>query len=559
MRLLHFILLLALSGIVVAQGSSAADLVLIGRVHTMDPSRPLAEAVAVRDGLVVQVGPEASIRSWIGPQTRVVRAAGSAAILPGLIESHAHLAGVGRRQRTLDLAATRSAEDLARSLAAWAAKDEGAWVTGRGWNHELWPDRAFPTAAGLDAAVSDRPVFLTRVDGHAAVVNTAALAAAGIGPDTPDPAGGRIVRDAEGSATGVLIDNAMDLVSRIMPRDDDEGVLARDYLAAQEEAFSLGITTFVDAGTSFGALATLNRLYVEGEMKMRVYSMIGVNGPEDLEPLRQTPPLLNLHGGRANARSIKLYADGALGSRGAKLAEPYADAPTESGLPVQDPAFIEEVARLALARGYQVCVHAIGDQANRDVLDAFERALKDAPPAARANHRFRIEHVQILDPADAPRFRKLGVYPSMQGCHCTSDAPWVPERLGPDRARRMAYTWRTLIEAGAVIANGTDAPVEPMSPWRNFYSTVTRNFVRPDGTWDTFHPEQRMNRFETLQSMTTWAAASIFAEKQLGTIAPGFAADLIVVNRDPLKAPLWHVARASVTHTVCAGELVYER
>lgn len=552
-------LLLPSAARLVAQQDPGADIVLLGSVVTMDETLPAAEAVVIRRGLIAEVGSREMALSRAGPNTRIIEAPAGGAIMPGIIESHAHLLGVGRARRTLDLTRARSAGDacdLAASAAASA--DPGTWISGRGWNHERWPDRAWPDRHLLDARIPGHPVALTRVDGHALWANSLALSLAGITANSPNPPGGEILKDASGQPTGILIDNAMILVTRLLPSTSEPAEVRKDLLAAQEECLSLGVTTFVDAGTDVPSLGVLNDLYQRGSMKLRVYAMLSVNAPKDLEALAARPPIRSFHGGRVSVRAWKLYADGALGSRGAWLLEPYADRPGHSGLPVLDPAFVERAAVQALRQGFQLCVHAIGDRGVRETLDAIERALLANPEYIGSDHRFRIEHAQIVAPEDVPRFRTLGVIPSMQGCHCTSDGPWVPDRLGARRAEERGYIWRTFLDAGLFIPNGTDAPVEALSPWWNFYSSITRFMDMPQGPV-SFTPGQRMSRTEALLSMTAWGAQGIFAERELGLIRPGMKADVIIANRHPLRASAWHVGRTEVLSTIIEGEVVFER
>ena len=536
-----------------------AQMVVLGPIITMDPANPRATGLVIRDGLISEVTNEETARQRIGPDTVVLHVPAKGACTPGIIESHAHLLGVGRSMRTLDLRSCRSAAEVATRVSdALKDMEANSWLLGRGWNQELWDHKVFPTKEILDAVSPNNGVVLTRVDGHALWANSFALAQAKVSSATPSPSGGEILKDAGGQVTGILIDNAMDLVTVAVPTSSGSQETSKDYLAAQEEALSLGITTFVDAGTSPKELLVLNKLYSTGEMQLRVYAMLSVNGPEDLQKIAGRPPIPSLHNGRVTVRAWKLYADGALGSRGAWLLKPYADRAGHLGLPVLDPSFIERAADQALRQGYQVCVHAIGDRGVRETLNAMERALARHPGGRRCDHRFRIEHSQIVSPEDVPRFSFLGVIPSMQGCHCTSDGPWVPDRLGPQRAAEEAYVWRSFLDAGCIIPNGTDAPVESLSPWRNFYSTITRFMATPNGPI-AFEPGQRMSRTEALASLTTWGAMGIFQEDHRGMLRPGMVADLAVLNRDPLKASVWHVGRTGVLYTVIDGTVCYAK
>lgn len=533
-----------------------AELVVLGNVLTLDVSLPRAEALVVRGGLVERVCSRKEALEEVGPVTRVLEVPPGGVAMPGIVESHAHLLGVGRSRRILDLRGVSSAREAARLAARRAARsDAGAWVLGRGWNQELWEDDTLPDRDVLDAAVPGHPVALTRVDGHALWVNSAALDAAGIQAGTRSPAGGEILNDPEGRPTGILVDRAMDLVERLIPPETDPEVVAADVLAAQELALGLGITTFVDAGTGPSTLEVLRRLYGDGKLQMRIYAMRASDG-SDVNQVTSRPPLDRLYDDHLSVRAVKLYADGALGSRGAWLLEPYADRPGHAGLPIVPPERIARAARLARERGYQLCVHAIGDRANRRVLDAFEEGLGGAGAAAALDHRFRIEHAQILDAEDIPRFRLLGVLPSMQACHATSDAAMALDRLGAERVREGAYAWRSLIDSGTIIPNGTDAPVEPLSPWENLFAAVWRGPQDPGA--EPFTAEQRMNRLEALFSLTTWGAYGIFAERRRGRLRPGFQADLVICDRDPLTCSVWRIPETQVLATVVGGRVVHE-
>lgn len=520
----------------------------------MDARLPEAEAVLVRDGKIMRATTAAEAMAAAVPSTRVVRIPEGAVILPGLIESHAHLRGVGRAGREVDLTGTTSIADaLARIAAAAETQSGSAWIVGRGWNQERWTEKRWPTAAELDLVTKGRPAYLARVDGHAAWVNTEALKLSGVDGGTNPGPGGEILKGADGSPLGVLIDDAMGLVgSRAEGRLNTE-LMERDFLRGQEEAFRQGITTFVDAGDSYLALLTLLKLYDADRMKLRVYGLAGVSTAAELVEVLARPIVVD-HRDRFTVRALKLYADGALGSRGAALLSPYADRPDAKGLDVATPDFLRRVADRCLERGWQMCVHAIGDRANRNVLDAMAAALKDRPAK---DHRFRIEHAQLLDPADVPRFAALGVIPSMQPCHATSDFTWAADRVGPLRLAQTGYVWRDLLETGAIIPSGTDAPVEPLSPFQNFYAAVVRRDPQGRAT-ATFAPEQRMNRYEALAAATIWGARATFTEDRRGMIAPGFDADLCVVSHDLMTVAEEALLKARCLLTVVAGETVYE-
>jgi predicted amidohydrolase YtcJ len=426
---------------------------------------------------------------------------------------------------------------------------------GRGWDQNDWPDRQFPTHAALTEAAADRPVFLTRICGHAGWANRAALELAGIGPDTPDPPGGRILRDEDGQPTGVLIDAAQGLVAgKIPPPGKEETAEALELAVA--ECPALGLTGVHDAGCGLQTLDLLRQLAAEGRLPLRVYAMLSGDDRKLLGEAFARGREVGLADHRLTIRAVKLFADGALGSRGAALLEPYADAPEESGLVILSGDRIAEVSKRALAAGFQVCTHAIGDRANRVALDAYQRAFLALPHAA--DPRFRIEHAQILDAQDVPRFAELGVIASVQSTHATSDMPWVHDRIGPDRAREGAYLWQTLLDAGARICNGSDAPVESLNPLFGIYAAITRqdHAGHPPGGW---YPRQRLTRMRALESFTRDAAYAAFEENLKGSLEVGKLADLVVWSNDFLEVPPPEILTTRAEITVLGGEVVYRR
>lgn len=533
-----------------------ADLVLRGgKIVTMNPKQPQAEAIAIVGRRIARVGSDREIEEMIGPHTRVIELRGRL-VVPGFIESHGHLLGLGQSRLILDLRGTRSAEEVAERVARKAREAKpGEWILGRGWDQNEWPRKDFPTHEVLDRVAPQHPVYLTRVDGHAAWVNRRALELAGITRETADPPGGRLIRDAEGRPTGVLIDRAMNLVARLIPpRSREEN--KRALLLAIEECLRSGITSFHDAGASREAIELYKELLREGALRLRLYVMISGRDEALLREYLERGPEIGLGEHHLTIRAIKLVADGALGSRGAALLEPYADEPTQSGLLILSEEEIYQIARRALAAGFQVNTHAIGDRANRIVLNAYERAFREFPNVR--DPRFRIEHAQILDEADIPRFARLGVIASMQAIHATSDMPWVPARLGEARAREGAYVWRKLLQSGARIANGSDAPVEPLNPLLGFYAAITRQDERgnPPGGW---FPDQRMTREEALRSFTLDAAYAAFEEHLKGSLEPGKLADLVVLSKDIMTIPPAEILRTEVDLTLVDGRIVYER
>jgi len=530
-----------------------ADLVVTnGRIYTVDAARPVVDAMAIRGGRVVFVGDRAGAKALTGAQTQVLDLDGQT-VIPGMTDAHAHVLGLGQALRNVDLVGTASYEAVIARVAARAKETpKGEWIIGRGWDQNDWGDTRWPSHEALSRAVPDHPVYLERVDGHAALANAMAMQRAGLTRASKDPSGGQIVRDARGEPMGVLVDNAQGLVERSIPaatRAQTKAMIA----AAITEMHRWGLTGVHDAGASAQTLELYEELGREGALDLRLYAMISDHAPT-LEAWFRRGPQSGLFDGRLWVRSIKLYQDGALGSRGAALLEPYSDDAATSGLLVSAPAHIREVADRALVAGFQVNTHAIGDRGNRLVLDAYQAAL-DARPTA--DHRFRVEHAQILHSDDIPRFAALGVIPSMQASHQTSDMYWAGNRLGETRLRG-AYAWRSLLETGTIIPNGSDFPVEYVDPLISFKASVSRQDAKgwPVGGW---FPEQRMTREEALKSMTIWPAYAAFQEAELGSLTPGKHADFVVLDQDLLRIPDAMLAQVRVRSTWFAGRKVYER
>ncbi len=550
---LRWTLILNLLGAADLSTPPPADLILLeARIHTMDAARPRAEAVAVRGGRFVHVGDSAGAMALRGPSTQV-RDLGGATVLPGLTDAHGHVAGLGFAMERLDFTGTRSAEAIAEQVRLKAASTPpGTWIRGRGWDQNDWERKEFPSSRLLDEAAPRHPVALDRVDGHAVWVNGSALHLAGVTRHTPDPPGGRILRDESGGPSGVLVDAAEGLVtSRIPPptREQTRAALQRGMRRCLES----GLTSVHDAGVSAGELEVYRELLVDGDFPFRVYAMLA----DDAELVRDRlsrPPEIGLGDGRLTVRAVKLYMDGALGSRGARLLRPYADEPSTSGLSITAPARLEDLTRGAARAGFQLCVHAIGDRGNREALDAFERGLGEA---ARGGHRFRIEHAQVLDPADVPRLAALRVIASMQPTHATSDMPWAEARLGPERLAG-AYAWRSLIDSGARVACGSDFPHESESPLLGLWAAVTRQ--DPDGRPpDGWLPRQRMTREQAVRCFTVEAAYAAFEEETRGSIAPGRLADMTVLSEDVLQGPVRRILDAQVLMTIVGGRIAYEK
>ena len=548
--------LLTLLGIPLLPRAASADdvpaeLIVTGAtIHSVDDAFVSPEAFAVRGGRFVYVGSATAARRLQGPQTRVLDLTGKT-VLPGLIDAHLHLTSVGLALHEVDLHRVSSVAELVRRTLAFAKNSPDAWILGEGWDQNLWAGKAFPEHRALSAAIPDRPVALDRVDGHALLVNAKAMELAGVTKATPDPAGGRILRDPDGEPTGVFVDDATELVYRVIPPPSHDQ-LRRAALAAAAQCHRWGVTAIGEAATSRADLAVFRELAAAGALDLRNYTRV-TDGEGLIAETVASGPLDAAYEGRLWIRGIKLFVDGALGSRGAALLAPYSDDPGNTGLVRTTQAQIEEVAELALRGGFQLSVHAIGDRGNRIVLDAYQQALANVPAH---DHRFRVEHAQVLEPADIPRFKELGLIPSMQTTHQISDMGWAENRLGEERLKG-AYAWRSLLDTGVIIANGTDAPVEPVNTLRTFHAAVTRQNEQnlPPGGW---HPNERMTREEALKSMTIWAAHANFQEDVIGLISPGKYADFVVMDRDWMTAAPESIVGTTIDATYFNGRKVYE-
>jgi len=524
-----------------------ADLVYVGRIVTLDESRPEAGALAVAGGRIVAIGTEAEVDAAVNGDARRVRFDGVA--VPGLADAHVHVMMFGEQLETLDLRALEKAEIVRRVAERAAAAPAGAWIEGRGWDQGSWSDTAFPTAADLDAAVPDHPVVLTRIDAHSVWLNTAALRAAGITRDTPDPEGGRLMRLANGSPSGVLVDAAVDLVTGVMPKPTRDQRRAR-IEAALAEFVRLGLTSVHDAGVDLEGLALYKELLAENRLPLRVYAMAEGTG-ETAKQLVERDPEPSLGDGRLAIRSFKVYLDGALGSRGAELLEPYTDAPGETGLVLMKDDELAALVEGAVARGYQVNAHAIGDKAVRRALDVFER--HGGPDLV--TRRFRVEHGSVIDPADVPRFAALGVIASMQVGFVSEYGRWAIDRLGPTRVRSVMPV-AELLKTGAVIAAGTDYPAaDSVDPIDTLYAMTTRRGVdgEPEGGW---YPEHRVDVMTALRAMTAAPAYAAFEEADRGTLAVGRLADMTVLSDDPRTTAPDDLQQLEARMTIVGGVLV---
>jgi predicted amidohydrolase YtcJ len=543
-----------LTGCRAERPGDAVDLILYdGTVMTLDPAHPDATAVAVSGGRIAAVGADDALLKLAGPRTRTIDLR-KAFVLPGLTDSHGHVGSLGERLSSIDVRGVGSIAEIAARVreAAGRAHAPGDWLTGGGWDQNLWEGRQFPGHQPLDEASPDRPVYLRRVDGHAAWVNSAALRAAGITRATPDPPGGRIVRDPQGDPTGVFVDNAVELVRKVEPRPSRARIKSW-ITAALNRCAAGGLTEVHDASVSQEQVAAYRELADEGALPLRVYLMWDGTSPDSpVDAMLSEAPFVNYRD-RVTLRAVKLMVDGAMGSRGAVFFDDYSDAKGTRGLFVTPPDEIARRATLALRRGYQVCTHAIGDRGIREVLDAYERALRQVPGSDR---RLRIEHVQCVRQGDLADFGRLGLVASMQPSHATSDMPWAEERVGPDRGRGL-YAWRWVIDAGIPIAGGSDFPVDPETPLVGIHSAVTRQDRdgHPAGGW---HPGQRMTLDEALAAYTTGAAYAAFEEKDKGRIVPGAWADLTILSEDLRRIPAERIADVAVRATLVGGRFAYE-
>jgi predicted amidohydrolase YtcJ len=547
----------ALSFVSSGQKTESADLVFKnGNIYTVSEQRPRAEAIAIKGNRIVFVGSNSEVRKYEGQRTRVVDLQGRT-VVPGMTDSHCHLIGIGQREMTLNLEGTTSLEDFLSKVKARVDRMKpGEWVTGRGWIETFWKPPVFPTRQDLDKVSPNNPVFLDRADGHGAVANSAALKIAKIDRNTPNPFGGEISKDKAGEPNGMLLDNAQDLVTRHIP-PTSQADAEQAILLGVKRSIELGWSQIQDAGGSYTDVALYRKLYDEGKIKLRIYK--AVHGPsEDAQRLLREGMNVGDYDGRFTLRTIKVVFDGALGSRGAALLEPYADKPETSGfLTVKEEELMPMLIE-ALRQGIQVETHAIGDRANRLTLDAYEKAFSSVPPEQRKvrEPRWRIEHAQIVNPSDIPRFARLGVIASMQPSHAIGDLHFAPSRLGIKRLEG-AYAWQSFIKSGAIIAAGSDAPVERGEPMIEFYAAVARRDMK-GFTGEGWHPEQAVSRDVALKMFTIWPAVASFEEKIKGSIEAGKLADLTVLSADIMKIPEPEILKTRNLMTVINGEIVYE-
>lgn len=518
--------------------------------HTFQNKHTTFEAMAVRDGKILDTGTLANLKSKYSDFS--LTDLKGVHVTPGLIEAHAHFMGTGFKNLILDLVNTKDLEEIKSMAKIRLQKLNGPWLVGRGWDQNDWPVKNFPTKNDLDEVSSTIPIYMERIDGHAGWANSKALELAGITNQTPDPAGGKILRDDQGEPTGILIDNAMGLVEEQIP-EATRAEREEAFVESQNELLKYGFTSFHDAHTQQEDLDLWMEMAQKGKLKVRLYTMLSGSDSQNLEKHFRQGPKVGLYDGKITVRAIKLFADGALGSRGAALIEPYADDPQNKGLVLLKASEMEQITEKALRSGFQVCTHAIGDQANREVLDAYEKALKNVPVR---DARLRIEHAQIIHPDDQGRFGKLGVIASFQPVHCTSDMPWVPDRLGEKRTLEEAYVWRNLINGGAKIAVGSDAPVEDVNPYLGIYAAITRQDPsgEPSLGWNS---SQKLSLEEIWQAFTAGGAYAEFSENTKGGLFPGAWADFVTFKVDPMALSPRDYLKLLPQATFIGGEQVF--
>lgn len=546
-----------------------ADLVVLGgKIYTVNEKQPVVEAVVVRGDKIEFSGAEIEARKYIGKKTEVIDLQGKI-MTPGFIESHGHIMGVGYNELNLDLMSVKSYEELVEKVKEAVSKAQpGQWILGRGWHQDKWdkkPERmvkGFQTHHLLSEVSPDNPVFLRHASGHAAIANAKAMELAGVNPLSIEKLqrnltqqGGEVLLDELGNPTGIFNERAMSLVAMHIPESSGESD-AQAFDLAIKACWRNGITSFHDAGAGRENIELFRKFKDEGKLGVRLYVMLtGFDRDLVYQWLKKGPEIDPSD--VLTIRSIKLNCDGALGSRGAWLLEPYADRPDFYGMATLPMDTVLKTSRAALKAGFQVCSHAIGDRANREILDRYEQAFKENPQQSK-DHRFRMEHAQHIHPDDLPRFASLGVIPAMQAIHMSSDRPWAIERLGEKRIKEGAYMWQTLLKSGAKVINGTDAPVEPLTPIPCFYASVTRKTLKgePEGGYE---PEEKMTREQALKSYTLDAAYGAFQEKSLGSIEVGKLADFTVFSKDLMNVPEAEILTSEVAMTIVGGKVVYKK
>lgn len=545
-----------------------ADLVFQnGIVYTADSANTTAQAVAVAGDLIIGIGTNEEIKKFIVDNTEVIDLKGKT-LTPGFIEGHGHIMGLGFNEMNLDLMNVKSYDELVQKVAEAVAKAEpGQWILGRGWHQSKWNNenekmvKGFQTHEKLSAVSPNNPVFLRHASGHAGFANAKAMEISGVGPmakeslEASEVVGGEIIRDELGNPTGIFNERAQELIAKNIPETTEEmGSHALDL--ALEACLRNGITSFTDAGSGSTAINRFERYKKEGKLSVRLDVMISSDDPAYLEEWYKRGPEIDSVDHLLSIRSIKLYCDGALGSRGAWLLEEYTDRPGHFGMPTTPMEYVLKTSENGLKYGFQVCSHAIGDRANREVLDRYEKAFKEAGVDGH-DVRFRIEHAQHIDPADIPRFGEMGVIPAMQAIHLSSDRPWAIDRLGEQRIKEGAYMWQSLIKTGAVVVNGTDVPVESINPLASFYASVSRKTLEgtPEGGYE---PAEKMTREQALKSYTWNAAYGTFQENVKGSIEIGKLADFTIFSKDIMTIPENDILNTKIAMTIVDGKIAYK-
>ena len=544
-----------------------ADLVLInGQITTLDKTNPSAEAIAIKGDRLLKIGSKEEIQALAGDNTKTIDLKGNF-VMPGIIEGHGHFSSLGNSLMNLNFLRSKSWQSIVAEVEAAAKTAKpGEWITGRGWHQEKWTSLldkqvlGYPYHDDLSLVSPNNPVILRHASGHSVFANKKAMEMAGVSRETPHPVGGEIVRDSRGAAIGVFEETAMSIISNsydeYLATLSEEEKLAKWYKSielVEEECLKKGITSFQDAGSTFKEIERYKKLAEEGKLDLRLWAMIGSKEKNLAEELPNFP-IIDAGNHFFTCRAIKGYMDGALGSFGAWLLDDYEEKPGFFGQNVTPIEDLQKIGELAAKHNLQYCVHAIGDRGNREVLDIYEDIFKKYPESS--DFRWRIEHAQHIDLADIPRFKNLGVIASMQAIHCTSDSPFVVKRLGEKRAKESAYPWRTLMDAGVVVSNGTDAPVEDVDPIENFYATVTRK--RVDNP-TPFYPEQSMTRMEALTSYTLTNAYAAFEEKEKGSLEMGKLADITVLSNNLLTCEEGEIMNTEVLYTIVGGVVKYSK
>lgn len=550
------------------QKQETADTIFInGNIYTVDEKQPHAEAIAVKGERIIAVGSNADIEKLKGDQTEVIDLQGNFA-MPGFIEGHGHFSGLGQSLMNLNFLHSKSWDDIVAMVAEEVKTAKpGEWIVGRGWHQEKWDTPlekqvlGYPYHDKLSAISPNNPVLLSHASGHGLFANKKAMELAGISKETPNPSGGEIVRDSRGEAIGMFEENAMDVIEQAyqahrdsLSAEEKQAEWRKGIELAQKESLARGVTSFQDAGSTFEEIERYKAMAEKGELELRLWAM--VRQPyEVMKDKLDGFPMINIGNHYFTSRAIKNYIDGALGSYGAWLLAPYEDKPGFYGQNTTSIEELTQVASLAMQHDMQYCVHAIGDRANREVLNIYEKEFKDNPN--KKDLRWRIEHAQHIDPQDIPRFAQMGVIASMQGIHCTSDAPFVVKRLGEKRAREGAYPWRSLLDAGAVVMNGTDTPVEEVNPLDCFYATVTRKRTTPPMM--EFFPEQKMTRSEAIKAYTISNAYGAFEENDKGSLETGKLADIVVLSKDLSTCSDDEILQTQVLQTIVGGKVKFKK